>query len=797
MNPNLRGARLAAMAASAALVALTGCSTPDTPTDTAAPAAALPERTARIVRTAHGVPHISAPDLQTLAYGVAYAHAQDNVCMTANHLVTVRGERARWFGAASGLLGLRMLPNAQIDFFIAAHMDDAALERAWAAASADAQALAQGYVAGYNRFLADRAGALPAACNGQPWVQPMTLAQWRRMIELSAVQAGIGALADAVLAARPPAPVAMHTEQPPIDLADAAAAVRELGLADPPIGSNAWAFGRDTTADGRGLLLGNPHFPWQGANRFWQMHLTVPGRFDVMGAGIAHLPLVQIGFNRDVAWSHTVSTGKRFTLHELALQPGSPTTYLVDGQPQPMTPRTLTIGVRQADGSVIERQHTLWTTRWGPVLVLPRAGLHWTAATAYAVQDANTGNARAADTWLGFAGARSVMQLRDALRNLGLPWVNTIAADRDGRALYADVSVVPDVDAAQLQRCAPSKPAAALLGGAGLVVLDGSRADCGWRRERHAAVPGLTPIERMPIALRSDWVHNSNDSFVYTHWPQQRWDRISPLVGDPIIRRSRTRAGLLEIRDLVARGKVTPAAVQQQLFANQSLIGRLVLPDLLAACAAAPGPAAPEARDGCAALRQWDTTTNLDARGAHLFSEFWRTAAAIQGVHRVPFDLQRRAETPAGLQMADPAVAAKVWDALAGAVQKVRGFGFAPDAPLWAVQVTPSPTGPVAVHGGDEHLGVLNKISALATGGIGAQGLVTDHGTSYVQTVGFDARGPVAHALLTYGQSSDPASPHAVDQLRLYARKQWPALPFHAADVERARVGDALLLQRP
>ena len=36
-----------------------------------------------IQRTAHGVPHISAPGLETLAYGVAYAYAQDNVCMLA------------------------------------------------------------------------------------------------------------------------------------------------------------------------------------------------------------------------------------------------------------------------------------------------------------------------------------------------------------------------------------------------------------------------------------------------------------------------------------------------------------------------------------------------------------------------------------------------------------------------------------------------------------------------------------------------------------------------------------------
>jgi hypothetical protein len=97
-------------------------------------------RTATIQRTANGVPHISAPDPETLAYAMAYAYAQDNVCMTADQLVTVRGERARWFGGATpGLLARRMFPNEQIDLFIAAHMDDAALERAWMGASAESR----------------------------------------------------------------------------------------------------------------------------------------------------------------------------------------------------------------------------------------------------------------------------------------------------------------------------------------------------------------------------------------------------------------------------------------------------------------------------------------------------------------------------------------------------------------------------------------------------------------------------------------------------------------------------------
>lgn len=776
--------RSAFLAAAAAAAGLAGCAH--------APAGA--DRTATVQRTTHGVAHISAPDVGTLAFAVAYAHAEDNACQTAQQLVTVRGERSRWFGAtAQGQLGLRMLPNEQADLFIAAHMDDAALERAWRGASADAQAMAQGYVDGYNRFLAERGTTVPARCQGQPWVKPMTLAEYRRLNELTSVQAGVAALADALVAARPPAAGTTGAATPAWTLADAEAALREAGLADPPIGSNAWAFGADTTANGRGLLLGNPHFPWQGVNRFWQMHLTVPGRFDVMGASIGHTAVVQIGFNRDVAWSHTVSTGRRFTLHELKLVPGDPTRYLVDGQPEAMRSRSVSITVANADGSTGTKTQTLWSTRWGPVIVMPRAGLNWTATTAYALKDANAGNVRGTDTWLGFAAAKDVNDMVAAMKNLGIPWVNTIAADRDGRALYADASVVPDVGAEQLARCKPSAGAAALLGGPGIVVLDGSRSDCDWQRDPASPVPGLTPIERLPVAVRRDWVANSNDSFVYTHWPEQQWNGIGPLVGDAVIRRPRTRAGMVEIPQLLSAGKVTPAAVQAQLFANRSLLGQLVLPDLLAACANAPTP---EARDGCAALRGWDRTANLESRGAHLFTEFWRNTTAVPNVHRIAFDPARRDVTPAGLRMDDAAVAAKVWEALAAAVKRVRDAGFALDAPLGQVQATPSPGGPVPVHGGDEHIGVLNKISSLATNGIAKNGLVTDHGTSYVQTVTFDERGPLAQALLTYGQSPERDSPHAFDQMRLYARKVWPTLPFHATDIERERLGPVRQLQR-
>jgi acyl-homoserine-lactone acylase len=84
----------------------------------------------------------------------------------------------------------------------------------------------------------------------------------------------------------------------------------------------------------------------------------------------------------------------------------------------------------------------------------PARGPELERQAAYALRDANVGNTRMMDAALAFARARSVDDMRQAHAGLGLPWVNTLAADRHGRVLYADVSVVPDVDAAQLERCA-------------------------------------------------------------------------------------------------------------------------------------------------------------------------------------------------------------------------------------------------------------------------------------------------------------------------------------------------------
>ena len=72
------------------------------------------------------------------------------------------------------------------------------------------------------------------------------------------------------------------------------------------------------------MVLGNPHFPWDGAERLYQAHLKIPGKLDVAGASLYGVPLVLIGHTRGLAWSHTVASAWRFTPFELTLSPQRP-----------------------------------------------------------------------------------------------------------------------------------------------------------------------------------------------------------------------------------------------------------------------------------------------------------------------------------------------------------------------------------------------------------------------------------------------------------------------------------------
>lgn len=740
-------------------------------------AQAAPHYKAQISRTAYGIPHISAADYGGIGYGQAYAFAQDNLCLLADKVVTVNGERSKYFGPDGvTTVAFAETKNLEADFFFRGALDIAALKTNFGKLSADYRNLVLGYVAGYNRFLRETPKAsLPAACRDAPWLRPLTLDDMLRLNEERMIQASGGAWLRQINAAAPPTLRA----QASLDAPGLPIEPEQFGL-----GSNGWAFGRDVTANGSGVLLGNPHFPWETTNRFYQVHLTIPGKLDTMGVTIGGAPGMSIGFNKDVAWTHTVSTDRHFTVFELSLDPADPTAYFVDGKRLTLATKAVIVEVK--DGAPQTRM--AYASIYGPMVIMPQVGMAWTAKTAYALRDANKNNVRSGDTWLGIARAGSVEEIKAGIsKTLGIPWVNTIASDRKGDVLYADITATPNVTADLAKTCAPPSGVGPMAARARIYVLDGARGACNWQVAAGTPAPGLMPGEAMPAMIRTDYVANSNDSYWLANG-RAPMAAFPPIVGPTAnVQNLRTRSGLMEIEARLAGtdglpGKsVDPAAVWAMLYANRNLAADLAIPDLLKMCAEAPSGTSTAGKDvslvdACTVLSQWDRRMNVDSRGAHLFVEFWRKAERIPDLWATSFDATDPVHTPRGL---NGIAAPKLKTALADAVELLAAKGVALDAPWGEVQYVVRGDQKIPVHGGEGGDGVLNAQQSAWVG----SGLVPFHGSSYIQVVTFDAKGPVADAILTYDQSTDPASPHYADQSRLHSKKGWVRLPFSAAEI--------------
>ena len=779
----------------------------------AEPAFAATPYKAKIRRTAYGIPHIEARSYTGLGYGYGYAFAQDNICVMAETYVTVDAQRARWFGPGGSYEqrgnGVET-NNLDSDFFFQQVIDSGKIDRLLAQKPPNglqpaARKVVRGYVRGYNRYLRDIGGAngvRDPSCKGKPWVRPITEKQaYRRFYQLTELASGDVAI-PGIAQAKPPTPsVPLPGGGLPISIPEVAG-----GLADrlplKAAGSNAVAVGRKGTRNRRGLLLGNPHFPWLGPERFYQAHAMIPGKLNVSGASLFGVPAVLIGHTRSMAWSHTVSTAFRFTPYQLTLVPGSPTTFIRDGRPVSMTSRDVTVRV-PADGKACasagcplrtETRRLYSAPGIGPVFTeLVGIPLPWTPTTAFAMRDANANNFRVFNHFFDTNRTKSARGLLRVLeRYQGIPWVNTISADRRGDALYADIGAIPNVPDAKARVCnTPLGTATTSL--IGLPVLDASRSACDWSIDPDAREPGLFGSRNMPRLLRSDYVTNSNDSYWLSN-PKQPLEGFARIIGDERAARSlRTRIGLIMTQgridgtDGLGRRRFTRGQMQNLVFNNRQYGGELARDAAVAMCRSFPGGNAPSSSGpvpvgpACDVLAAWNVKENLGSRGAILWRRFWGQAMAAASLWRTPFDVRDPVNTPRDLNTSSP----EVQQAFGDAIRDLQGAGIPLNASVGDVQRTTRGTRRIPIHGGpgDPH-GQFNAISAPFRPGRGYGDV--EHGSSFVQVVGFNrSRCPDARTILTYSLSTDPTSRFSRDQTSLFSRKRWVKVPFCRRAVRR------------
>ena len=756
-----------------------------------------------IRRTAGGVPHILARDWMSLGFGYGFAFAQDNLCTMANDYVTVQAQRSRYFGpnASYNQRGVGVtVTNLDSDLFFRQIIDSRIVQRLVRGVNPDVRQIEAGYVRGYNRYLASVGGARGVpdpTCRGKAWVKPITIGtSYLRFYQLMLMTGEDGFISGIAEAAPPNATAAqprtaLARQAAPLVLADPRRAARalaarwrtEFGTA----GSNAVAIGSAGTRNHHGLLLGNPHFPWIGPERFYQAQLTIPGKINVSGASLFGVPLILIGHTATTAWSHTVSTAFRFTPYQLTLAPGHPTEYLQNGHPVAMTRRTVTVTVRRGNGKLAAISRTLWSSRYGPVFnSLFGLALPWTASSAFAIKDANaTNTGRALNTWFGIDRSATSRQVLAILKKYqGIPWVNTVVSDKQGQALYADIGTIPDVSNAKAAAC-DTPLGAQTFAEIGLPILDGARTACDWATGPDAAAPGLFGPGQEPYLLRRDYVTNSNDSYwlANPHHPLTGFARI---IGDERTARTlRTRIGLIQVQaridgtDRLGRKGFTLTAMEHLDLSDLDYAAVLTRHALVRMCRQfqAAGGSAPTSGggkvrlgDACATLARWNLRADVGQRGAVLFSEFWSFATNAPPspfVHA--FEISDPVHTPFGLDTSNPAVRT----ALGDAIKQLDRAHIPLNATVGSVHFVTSHGQRIPIPGGPgDPDGIFNAIFTAEFPGDSLT--APDDGSSFIQVVTWNNTAcPVGATILTYSESSNPASPHYADQTRLFSQKKW------------------------
>ncbi len=544
-----------------------------------------------------------------------------------------------------------------------------------------------------------------------------------------------------------------------------------------------------------------------------------------MGAAQQGQPFPNIGFNKDVAWSHTVSTAKRFTLYQLSLVPGDPMKYNYinsAGVEEKRKIETVPVTIQLPNNETMVRN--IYVSQYGPMInvnaINGRLPAWGTSNLAFTIRDAASENPRALNQWRSMNKATSVEDLVDRMQDIvGLGFVNTIATDRYGKALYADISTVPHVTKQQLEACssAASGPVLGALIASDLPALNGSIAACEWGNDADSPQAGIFGRSNLPFLIRDDYVANSNDSYWLSNLEEPLTDfspllrrRLTPFLGanpvDGVPLLMRSRMGLTQIADRLSNKDNLGGNIfnldnmQEVVYGNRSYVAELILDDVLTDCRAnstlpLTSGATIDATQACNILSNWDRRNNLDSKGAHVFREFWRNVdftETTDNAFSVKFDINDPVNTPRGLIIND-----STRKALGDSIAYFNSKKIALDAPLSSLQYVIDAgmnNDKIPMHGGLGREGIFNVAQGPDLNEDGTYRPING-GPTYMQSVTFDNKGPVVEALLAYSQSADTTRPYHRDQTRRYSDKEWIRLPFSAGEISKQAVGNKIQLR--
>jgi acyl-homoserine-lactone acylase len=511
------------------------------------------------------------------------------------------------------------------------------------------------------------------------------------------------------------------------------------------VGSNAWAIAPTHSKSGNVMLLANPHLPWFDLYLWYEAQLTAPG-IDAYGAALVGMPMLAIAFNDHLGWALTVNTHDGWDAYQLNLAEDG---YRFDGTVRPFEIENQVIKVKQANGTLREEPFVVRRSVHGSVV-------EQRENSAIALSVVGLERPDILEQFWKMAGSSNLSEFEAALKSLQLPMFNILYGDKDGHILYLFNALVPihsQGDWRYWQGIVPGDTSATL------------------GRQTH-------PYQDLPRILdpASGWLQNANDPPWTATFPPALNPEDFPAYLAPRFMNLRSQRS---VRMLQEKEKLSFEDVVADKFSSRMELADRILDELIAAARAKGNESGREAAEVLAA---WDRQGTPESKGAVLFT-LWATMMPSSGLFATPWNENFPLTTPQGL--ANPTEAVRVLETVAASVKLLYG---SLDVPWGEVARLRYGNVDLPASGAPGRVGSFRVIDLLPKAGGGFQQVAGD---TYIAAIEFS--NPIkAKVLMTYGNATQPDSPHIGDQLPLYIRNElrdvWRSRPDIEAHLESRQV---------
>ena len=349
-----------------------------------------------IVRDEYGIPHIYAQTDAEVAYGLAWANAEDD-------FTTIQEAYLAGNAMLSNYIGLK---GAAADFITQFIGSKNLIEEKIGTISEDYMAVVEGYSQGLNAYASNNPDKVL-----YKKLFPITP---KKMLMYSQLQLFISN-EGAYWAGR------ILNNDTQDDFLD-----QNL------TGSNVIAMNSSKTVSGETFLAINTHQPLEGPTSWYEVHLNSQEGTNIIGTMYPGTPNVVIGVNEYLGWSHTVNYPDKTDVFKLRMK--NKRKYIVDEEEYELEKLKAKITIKVL-GIPIKINRKYYKSIYGPTLK-NKSGY-------YSIRTPTLFNVKALEQWWRMGKSKNFTEFYNNLKMKELPGFNIGYADKYDTIFYMSNGIIP------------------------------------------------------------------------------------------------------------------------------------------------------------------------------------------------------------------------------------------------------------------------------------------------------------------------------------------------------------------